>query len=74
VGLVVGVHRGDLHDVEVTIGAVTRRVICRRRGKLSLHYIRLIEGDRCTVELDPYDPSKGRIIRRLDPPGTRAPR
>jgi translation initiation factor IF-1 len=35
-------------------------------GKMRMHYIRLVEGDRVLVEMTPYDLSKGRIKRRLD--------
>lgn len=34
-------------------------------GKLRLHRIRILAGDRVQVELSPYDVSKGRISRRL---------
>lgn len=34
-------------------------------GKIRVHYIRLLPGDRVTVELSPYDLSKGRIVQRL---------
>jgi len=33
-------------------------------GKMRKHYIRILTGDRVTVELTPYDLSKGRIIYR----------
>ncbi len=33
-------------------------------GKLRMNYIRILEGDRVTVELSPYDLSKGRITWR----------
>jgi len=33
-------------------------------GKMRMHYIRILPGDRVVVELTPYDPSKGRIIYR----------
>jgi len=36
-------------------------------GKMRMHYIRLVEGDRVLVEMTPYDLSKGRVKRRLDP-------
>ncbi len=35
-------------------------------GKMRLHYIRIMPGDRVTVELSPYDLSKGRIIYRFN--------
>lgn len=33
-------------------------------GKMRKHYIRILTGDRVTVELTPYDLAKGRIIYR----------
>ncbi len=33
-------------------------------GKLRMNYIRILEGDRVTVELSPYDLMKGRITWR----------
>ena len=33
-------------------------------GKMRQHYIRILPGDRVTVELSPYDLTKGRITYR----------
>jgi len=33
-------------------------------GKMRKHYIRILTGDRVTVELTPYDLTKGRITFR----------
>ena len=33
-------------------------------GKMRMHYIKLLPGDRVAVELSPYDLTKGRIISR----------
>jgi translation initiation factor IF-1 len=33
-------------------------------GKIRKHYIRILTGDKVTVQLTPYDPSKGRITFR----------
>ena len=33
-------------------------------GKLRMNYIRILPGDKVTLELSPYDLSKGRIIWR----------
>jgi translation initiation factor IF-1 len=33
-------------------------------GKMRMHYIRILPGDKVTVELTPYDLSKARIIFR----------
>ena len=34
-------------------------------GKMRKHYIRILTGDRVTVQLTPYDLSKGRITYRV---------
>lgn len=34
-------------------------------GKMRMHYIRITPGDWVTVDMSPYDLSKGRVIRRL---------
>jgi translation initiation factor IF-1 len=33
-------------------------------GKMRMHYIKILPGDRVLVELTPYDPSRGRILYR----------
>ena len=33
-------------------------------GKMRMHYIRILPGDKVTVELSPYDLTRGRIIFR----------
>ena len=39
-------------------------VMAHISGKLRMNYIRILEGDRVTVELSPYDLTKGRITSR----------
>ena len=34
-------------------------------GKMSMNHIKILPGDRVTVELSPYDMTRGRIIRRM---------
>ncbi len=34
-------------------------------GKMRLHHIKILPGDRVTVEIGPYDDARGRIVRRL---------
>ena len=34
-------------------------------GKMRLHYIKILPGDRVIVEMTPYDDARGRIVRRL---------
>ncbi|MBL7222345.1 translation initiation factor IF-1 [bacterium] len=33
-------------------------------GKMRMHFIRILPGDKVTVELSPYDLAKGRIVYR----------
>ncbi len=33
-------------------------------GKMRMHYIRILVGDKVLIELSPYDLSRGRITRR----------
>ena len=40
------------------------QVLAHISGKLRMNYIRILPGDRVTVEISPYDLSKGRITWR----------
>ncbi|HET6497900.1 MAG TPA: translation initiation factor IF-1 [Coriobacteriia bacterium] len=40
------------------------RVLAHISGKMRMHYIRILPGDRVVVELSPYDLSRGRITYR----------
>jgi translation initiation factor IF-1 len=40
------------------------RVLAHIAGKMRKNFIRIVPGDRVTVELTPYDPTKGRIVYR----------
>ena len=40
------------------------KVLALISGKLRMNYIRIIPGDKVTLELSPYDLTKGRIIWR----------
>ena len=42
-----------------------RIVLCHLSGKMRLHFIRLMPGDRVKLEMTPYDAGKGRITYRL---------
>jgi len=39
-------------------------VLAHASGKIRMHYIRILPGDRVTVELSPYDLTRGRITYR----------
>ncbi|MCH7759862.1 translation initiation factor IF-1 [candidate division TA06 bacterium] len=40
-------------------------VLAHISGRMRMHYIRILPGDRVTVELSPYDLTRGRIVYRF---------
>jgi translation initiation factor IF-1 len=40
------------------------RVLAHVSGKMRMHYIRILPGDRVLVELSPYDLTRGRVVYR----------
>ena len=51
-----------MFKVELENGAT---ILAHVSGKIRMHYIRILPGDRVTVELSPYDLTKGRITYRF---------
>ena len=47
--------------VQLTNG---HKVLAHVSGKMRMNFIRILPGDTVTLELSPYDLSRGRIIRR----------
>ncbi|MDP3014609.1 MAG: translation initiation factor IF-1 [Candidatus Subteraquimicrobiales bacterium] len=41
------------------------KVLAHISGKMRMHYIRILPGDKVKVELSPYDLTRGRIIYRF---------
>jgi len=41
------------------------RVLAHISGKMRMHYIKILPGDNVTVELSPYDLTRGRITYRM---------
>ena len=39
-------------------------VLAHIAGKMRMHYIRIVPGDRVLVELSPYDLTRGRLVYR----------
>ncbi|MDE2213207.1 MAG: translation initiation factor IF-1 [Patescibacteria group bacterium] len=60
-GMVVEALPNTLFRVDLQNG---ERVLCYLAGKMRLHRIRILVGDKVLVQLDPYG-GKGRITRRL---------
>jgi translation initiation factor IF-1 len=51
-----------MFKVELENGQV---ILAYVSGKMRMHYIKILPGDRVTVELSPYDLTKGRITYRF---------
>lgn len=60
-GTIIETLPNTLFRVELENGHV---VTAHISGKMRKHYIRILTGDRVTVQLTPYDLSKGRIVYR----------
>lgn len=41
-----------------------KEVLCHLAGKLRIYKIKILPGDRVTVEMSPYDEKRGRIVYR----------
>jgi translation initiation factor IF-1 len=61
-GTVTEALRDSSFKVELANG---HQVLAYLSGKIRLHYIRVLPGDRVLVELSPYDLSRGRITYRF---------
>lgn len=42
-----------------------QEIIGHLSGKMRIHHIRVVPGDRVKIQMTPYDLSKGRIVTRL---------
>ncbi|HCA27704.1 MAG TPA: translation initiation factor IF-1 [Betaproteobacteria bacterium] len=51
-----GTFRVRLENDHIVLGYIS--------GKMRMHYIRILAGDKVTVELTPYDLNRGRIVFR----------
>jgi translation initiation factor IF-1 len=73
---IAGMAKEDVIEVEGTVvetlpNAMFRvelpnghRILAHISGKMRMHFIRILPGDKVTVELSPYDLSRGRITYR----------
>ncbi|MDD3242299.1 MAG: translation initiation factor IF-1 [Eubacteriales bacterium] len=60
-GTVVDAYPNAMFEVELPNG---HKIVAHISGKLRMHYIRILPGDKVTVELSPYDLTRGRITWR----------
>ncbi|HZQ29830.1 MAG TPA: translation initiation factor IF-1 [Patescibacteria group bacterium] len=51
-----------LFRVELPDGNI---ILCHLSGKMRMHFIKILPGDRVRIEMTPYDKTKGRITFRL---------
>ena len=51
----------DMFRVELENG---HKVLAHISGKMRMHFIKILPGDKVTVELSPYDLTRGRITYR----------
>ena len=61
-GTVVETLPNAMFKVELENGHV---ILAHVSGKIRMHYIRILPGDKVTVELSPYDLPRGRITYRF---------
>ncbi|MFQ6674334.1 MAG: translation initiation factor IF-1 [Fidelibacterota bacterium] len=50
--------------VEVEISGKSHEVLAHVAGKMRMHFIKILPGDVVTLEISPYDLSRGRIVYR----------
>lgn len=50
--------------VEIESGEKKHVVTGYLSGKMRMHYIRILEGDKVKIQLTPYDKERGRIVFR----------
>ena len=60
-GTVIDALPNAMFQVELANG---HQILAHVSGKLRMNYIRIVPGDKVTVEMSPYDLSKGRITWR----------
>ncbi|HHE76740.1 MAG TPA: translation initiation factor IF-1 [Candidatus Parcubacteria bacterium] len=51
-------------DFKVKIDGEEKEIIAKLAGKLRIHRIKVLPGDKVTVEMSPYDENRGRIVYR----------
>jgi len=60
-GTVVETMPNAMFRVELENG---HRILAHISGKMRMHFIKILPGDKVSVELSPYDLTRGRIIYR----------
>lgn len=63
-GVVVAALPNAMFRVQVEVGGEKHDVLAHISGKMRKYYIRILPGDTVTVEMSPYDLTRGRITYR----------
>lgn len=63
-GIVQAARGNGFFSVLLDIEGEEKTILCQLSGKMRTNNIKVVEGDKVDVELDPYDMKKGRIIYR----------
>ena len=57
--------KSDMIEVEgVVVESLPNMILAHISGKLRMNFIRILPGDKVTVEMSPYDLTRGRITWR----------
>jgi len=69
-GKVIEALPNTLFRVEIPAGSIpgidkAQILLCHLSGRMRLHFIKIMPGDRVKVELTPYDLTRGRITYRF---------
>ncbi len=62
---ITGIVEDTLPNAQFKVKLVNgHEILAHVSGKIRMHYIRILPGDRVTVEISPYDLTRGRITYR----------
>ncbi len=53
-----------MFKVEIPFGDKKHEILAHVSGKMRMHFIRILPGDKVVVEISPYDLTRGRIVSR----------
>jgi translation initiation factor IF-1 len=62
-GIITESLRNTMFRVRLNEGG--EEILAHLAGKLRLHFIKVLPGDKVVVEMSPYDSTRGRIVYRL---------
>jgi len=60
-----GVVEEALPGTNFRVKSGDKKILAHLSGKMRMNYIKILPGDRVTLEVSTYDETRGRIVRRL---------